>query len=652
MYHKVKIGIFYTVMFITLGLFWFWQAVPSADLLNLEPNTKLQCLSYAPFGKNESPMDFDKGLKLSSERIDKDLELLSQYTQCIRTYSTLGLEMVPELARKHGLRMWLGAWVSSDVLLTQKEIAAMVALAKANADIVETVVVGNEALLRREVSASQLVGYIQEVKKELPSMKVTYADVWEFWNQHPSVAPAVDRVTIHILPYWEDKPIAVEIALLHVKNIYEQMKHTFANKEVVIGETGWPSFGRMREAAAPSAFNQALFTRSFVKIAEQQGWKYNFIEAFDQPWKRMSEGAVGGYWGLFDANRVDKHVLHGFVTNYPYALWLFLGSFLLSLTALLPMLEHKECRCQKSPFLLLLLFGGACALSWQVNSYWLTARSFFEYAWALLCLGLAFFWWFKLIRALITEEKASHGNLGRAISLIFRQSQWQADRSLHDIAHLLAVSVMLIMALGMAFDGRYHNFDLGIVSMLALSYMGRALYAHDKESNGLLERTSGLALFASSLSVLLAEGLRNDSALIWVASMVLFGIMLSCFKLRLKAFIQPFGILVLSGIAFVLLKEHIYVKESLIDICASHPSLAICQIRAMLGQLVYLNIIGYSGLGVALVALLSRHYWLGLLAMVMGLFCLLTFNGFIGAIVLVLGWWVVGFLATQHKATL
>lgn len=66
--------------------------------------------SYAPFGKDESPFDFDRGLKLSKERIDKDLELLAKYTSCIRTYSSTGLEEIPSLARKHGLKMWLGAW--------------------------------------------------------------------------------------------------------------------------------------------------------------------------------------------------------------------------------------------------------------------------------------------------------------------------------------------------------------------------------------------------------------------------------------------------------------------------------------------------------------------------------------------------------------
>lgn len=64
--------------------------------------------------------------------------------------------------------------------------------------------------------------------------------MWEFWNQHPSVAPSVDRVTIHILPYWEDKPIEVTRALLRCKHVYDEMKYKIPDKEIVIGETGWP----------------------------------------------------------------------------------------------------------------------------------------------------------------------------------------------------------------------------------------------------------------------------------------------------------------------------------------------------------------------------------------------------------------------------
>lgn len=57
-----------------------------------------------------------------------------------------------------------------------------------------------------------------------------------------------------------------------------------------------------------------------------------------------------------------------------------------------------------------------------------------------------------------------------------------------------------------------------------------------------------------------------------------------------------------------------------------------------------------TGLGLALLSIVLRSYWLGLLSMVLGLFCLLTFNGFMGAIAMVLGWWAFGvsFRAKMH----
>lgn len=650
MYHKIKIALFYAVMMIALGLFWFWQASPSSNLITLDPSVKLQCLSYAPFGKDESPLDFDKGLKLSSAQIDKDLALLAQYTGCIRTYSTLGLEMVPALARKHGLKMWLGAWVSSDPVLTRKEIAAMVALAKENADIIETVVVGNEALLRRDVSASQLIGYINDVKQALPNMKITYADVWEFWNQHPSVAPSVDRVTIHILPYWEDKPIEVTRALLHVKHVYDEMKHKIPNKEIVIGETGWPSVGRMREGALPSAVNQAIFTRGFVKMAEENGWKYNYIEAFDQPWKRISEGAVGGYWGLFNADRADKHVLHGFVSNYPNALWLFMGSFVLTLVGLLYLRKEETCSCKKSPYLFLILFSGAVALSWQTHQYLMTSRNLFEYSWGVLSLCIAFSVWLKVVRFTILEDAEARGSMQKALAFIFRKSRWD-EVSFADIIHLLAVSIVLVMALGMAFDGRYHNFQIGTLGIIAVGYFALFISGTAENENTVLEKLSGLTLFISALFVLLHEKAQNDFALNWVVLMVIFGSTLWISKAKLCGLFRPLLVLSISGFLFVLLKEHVYVKEALIDTCAANPLLAICQLRAFLGKIIYLNIVGMTGLGLALLSIVLRSYWLGLLSMVLGLFCLLTFNGFMGAIAMVLGWWALGF-HLEGKCTL
>jgi glucan 1,3-beta-glucosidase len=190
----------------------------------------------------------------------------------------------------------LGAWVNANPVDTDKEIDLLIAAANANPDVVSAVIVGNEALLRKEVTGERLAELINKVKSQV-KVPVTYADVWEFWLQHPQIAPAVDFLTIHLLPYWEDDPRGIDAALAHVADVRQVFGNRFAPKDILIGETGWPSEGRQRETAVPSRVNEARFIRGFVALAEANGWHYNLIEAFDQPWKRASEGAVGGYWG-------------------------------------------------------------------------------------------------------------------------------------------------------------------------------------------------------------------------------------------------------------------------------------------------------------------------------------------------------------------
>ena len=97
------------------------------------------------------------------------------------------------------------------------------------------------------------------------------------------------------------------------------------------GRTGGPSAGRQRWGAVPSVVNEARFFREFLAFAQQSGVRYNVIEAFDQPWKRLLEGTVGGYWGIFDGALEPKFPMTGPVVED--ARWAFgvgagLGSIL------------------------------------------------------------------------------------------------------------------------------------------------------------------------------------------------------------------------------------------------------------------------------------------------------------------------------------
>src|SRR5690606_29630674 len=114
-------------------------------------------------------------------------------------------------------------------------------------------------------------------------------------------------------------PVGIEAAIDHVVEVAERMRGVFDGKDILIGETGWPSEGRSRRAAVAGRVNQARFFRQFSLAAAEHELRYNFIEAFDQPWKRRLEGAMGGQWGLFDSKGEAKFPATGPVEADPQA---------------------------------------------------------------------------------------------------------------------------------------------------------------------------------------------------------------------------------------------------------------------------------------------------------------------------------------------
>lgn len=282
----------------------------------IDPAAKLHCVAYAPFRGEQSPRV--PGLIISEGQIAEDLAELAKISRCVRTYSVdNGLDKVPELAAKVGLKVLLGVWIGRDRPKNALLIDQAIALARDHPDVVTGIVVGNEVLLRGEMTASDLREIIRSVKSRV-KIPVTYAEVWEFWLRYREVADDVDFVTVHMLPYWEDFPPRAEDAAAHVDGLRKRMVAAFPGKEILIGETGWPSNGRMRDGALPSRINQARFMAAILDRSKQEGFRAIPFEAYDEPWKREWEGTVGGYWGLFDGPRRMLKYPHGAaVSNFP-----------------------------------------------------------------------------------------------------------------------------------------------------------------------------------------------------------------------------------------------------------------------------------------------------------------------------------------------
>ena len=307
--------------------------------------TTLPCVSYAPFRRpGSTPLALTGAV--SAAQIEEDLAVLKPLTNCVRTYGvTQGLEAVPAVARKLGMRVRQGVWLGRDDAANRAEIDRAIALALEFRDVIDVLVVGNEVLLRRDLSVEQLTGYLRQVKSRT-DIKITYADVWEFWQRHAQLQSEVDWVTVHILPYWEDVPVAAHVAADHVFKIAHDMQTLFAGKPIWVGETGWPAAGRQRAGAKPGVFEQTLLVRQLASRAAAEGVSLNIIEAFDQPWKRALEGAMGGAWGLFGADGARRVNLSGDVIPGSGGRSVFvaagMGFFLAVLTLLIGVLKGRE----------------------------------------------------------------------------------------------------------------------------------------------------------------------------------------------------------------------------------------------------------------------------------------------------------------------
>ena len=285
-----------------------WALPNRPVMLAPPPGGKLMSVSFAPYHDGQSPLTKTYP---TLDQIDQDLETIRDQVAGIRTYTSLeGMEDVPALARKYGLTVIMGAWLGSKLSTNELEIASLIRLANTYPDVIKRVVVGNEVMLRNDLTPGQLASYLNRVRRAI-KQPVSTADVWELWLQHPELAASVDYITIHLLPYWENDPAGVDTAADRILSAYHEVSVRFPGKPILVGEAGWPTAGRTRGPAVPSVVNKALFDNSFMRVAAEHGFDYNLIEAFDQSWKIKLEGTVGGKWGLYNADRQPKYAVAG-----------------------------------------------------------------------------------------------------------------------------------------------------------------------------------------------------------------------------------------------------------------------------------------------------------------------------------------------------
>jgi exo-beta-1,3-glucanase (GH17 family) len=520
------------LLLISLGAIaaiWWWLASPIIlARAPIDPAAKLLCVSYAPFRDAQTPLL--ETTQIPPQQLAEDLAQLAKISDCVRTYSIEnGLDRVPALAAKVGLKVIQGIWLGSDRLKNLAQISTVVGLTRQYPGVITSVVVGNEVLLRGEMTASDLAATIRSVKAQV-SVPVTYADVWEYWLHNREVYETVDFVTIHILPYWEDFPIRAKYAASHVDDIRKRMAIAFPGKEILVGETGWPSQGRMREGALPSRTNQARVVSEILDLAKQENFRVNLIEAYDQPWKRELEGTVGGYWGLFDSvHRALKYPPNEAISNFP--LWkLQMGcGMALSLsvfTAAWLTLRRRPWTPRLAAWIAVALSATAAGILLGVAADKLFYESYGIGGWlrwgALLAAGIA-------APLLCANALMS----GRALPTFLELLGPREDRTRSVLTVLLGAALIVTVliaaetALGFVFDPRYKDFPFAALTMAVLPFSLLMLLNRPQQGMRPIAEAVFAGLFAiAALYTAFNEGPNNWQSLWTCAVYFVLGVTL------------------------------------------------------------------------------------------------------------------------------
>jgi exo-beta-1,3-glucanase (GH17 family) len=510
----------------TIAAAWWWLAAPVILSHALtDPATKLDCVSYAPFRDHQSPWNSD--LVVSPEQIAEDLAQLAKISDCVRTYSVdNGLDKVPELASRVGLKVVLGIWIGRDRLKNALLIDTAIALAKDHPGTVTAIIVGNEVLLRGEMTAAELRKLIRSVKDRV-DVPVSYAEVPEFWLRYKEALDVVDFVTVHMLPYWEDAPVPAERAAAHVDAMRERIALAFPGKEILIGETGWPSRGRMRDGALPSRVNQARFMSEILDRARNEGFRVNLFEAYNESWKRQWEGTVGGHWGVIYRGDHDVKYPPGVgVSNYPS--WkLQLGCGLALSLSVFGAAWLTQRRRPSSPrpasWVAVAISATVSGVLVGIAAEKMFYESYGVGGWLVQALLLA--------AAIAAPHLASHASMsGRAlpafVELIGPREGLISTPATVILGFALIVTTLIAAqtALGLVFDPGWRDFPFAGLTMAAVPFWTLTLLNRPKSG----ERPLAEALFAgllaaSALYILFNEGLRNWQSLWTCAAYLLLG---------------------------------------------------------------------------------------------------------------------------------
>lgn len=227
----------------------------SSGSTGIGSSSDIWAITYTPYANN--------GDCKSESDVASDIALIaSKGFSTVRTYSTdcSTLEFVGAACQASGLKMIVGVFISdTGISGAQDQVTAIISWAQW--DLVELMVVGNEAVFNGYCSASDLAAFVSASQAAFAAAGYTglctTTEPLNIWQESTDVlCDVVDVVACNVHPFF-NADVTCDQAGSFVSSQMSIVNSLCPGKTGINLETGWPSAGQCNGVACPGTSEQA-----------------------------------------------------------------------------------------------------------------------------------------------------------------------------------------------------------------------------------------------------------------------------------------------------------------------------------------------------------------------------------------------------------
>ncbi|KAF2175198.1 glycoside hydrolase family 17 protein [Zopfia rhizophila CBS 207.26] len=265
----------------------------------------------------------------SQNNVTRDIAVLSLLTNNIRLYGTdcnqteMVLHAIDRLELTD-MKVWLGVWLGNNDTTNERQVSHMWKLLdETDSKKFRGIIVGNEVLFRQDLTETELLKVITDIKSNLTDKKIDLpiatSDLGDNWTA--DMATKVDIVMSNVHPFFAG--VTAENAAGWTWDFWTThdvvLTKSDPNIKQIVAEVGWPSKGgnNCGQSTCPSGTHGSVagidemntFMDTYICQSLENGTEFFWFEAFDEPWKvRFNEKGKEweDQWGLMDVNRKLK----------------------------------------------------------------------------------------------------------------------------------------------------------------------------------------------------------------------------------------------------------------------------------------------------------------------------------------------------------